>query len=87
MSNTAICKECGQELQIGDYPFCPHGKYKYRPFVPFTDIAISDQPMTFESVRQHEKYMMANKLEVRPTEHLNDINHRRAKQGLAPLEK
>ena len=20
-----ICSECGHELQIGDYPFCPHG--------------------------------------------------------------
>jgi len=20
-----LCRECGQELHIGDYPFCPHG--------------------------------------------------------------
>lgn len=21
-----MCTKCGQELQIGDYPFCPHGR-------------------------------------------------------------
>ena len=21
-----VCSRCGERLQIGDYPFCPHGK-------------------------------------------------------------
>lgn len=25
---STICEKCGQELQIGDYPFCPHGSTK-----------------------------------------------------------
>lgn len=25
--NTTICPACGAELSIGDYPFCPHGRY------------------------------------------------------------
>lgn len=23
-----LCPDCGVELQIGDYPFCPHGRYQ-----------------------------------------------------------
>jgi hypothetical protein len=24
--NTTTCEKCGTELQVGDYPFCPHGR-------------------------------------------------------------
>jgi hypothetical protein len=85
MSNTVQCTECGKELQIGDFPFCPHGRYKHKPFVPFTDISISDRPMTFESVRQHEKYMREHNLDIRPNRHLDDMNAARERLGMPPL--
>lgn len=24
--NTSNCEKCGQELQVGDFPYCPHGR-------------------------------------------------------------
>ena len=25
---TEICEKCGAAVQIGDYPFCPHGRFR-----------------------------------------------------------
>jgi hypothetical protein len=35
---STVCSSCGQSLNIGDHPFCPHGRpLAYRPFVPYFD--------------------------------------------------
>jgi hypothetical protein len=26
MNEAICCEKCGKELQIGDFPFCPHGR-------------------------------------------------------------
>jgi hypothetical protein len=29
MSEPTLCDKCGIELQVGDFPFCPHGRGRY----------------------------------------------------------
>jgi hypothetical protein len=32
------CEKCGKEVEIGMWPFCPHGEtMAYHPFIPFWD--------------------------------------------------
>lgn len=41
MEDEIKCDECSIVLNIGDWPYCPHGTtHEYRPFVPFYDIGL-----------------------------------------------
>lgn len=65
-----MCEKCGVEIQIADFPFCPHGR---------TAIAIApddvpggfvvengfDQPTRFYSHSAHERALAARGLEIR----------------------
>ena len=84
----ARCDECGKELEIGDFPFCPHGRpfYEHHPFIGFWDNNIAEQPVYIESDRQREKLMRAGGLAVREREHIDDLNHRRHTKGLPPIK-
>lgn len=32
------CDDCGHEMAIGEWPYCPHGQtMAYHPFIPFWD--------------------------------------------------
>lgn len=68
MSKT-ICDECGKELEIGDFPFCPHGKvpkYFNKPFVPYWDEHISpDGPIYITSHRQRTRELKRNNMDFR----------------------
>jgi hypothetical protein len=40
MDEATICDECGKELKIGDFPFCPHGRMEaplFRERPPYYD--------------------------------------------------
>lgn len=86
------CCTCGKEYTIGMYPFCPHGKIdisadprRYYSFENYIDTNIAEQPTEITSPGQRRRLMKQNALEERPREHINDLNHRRAKLGLPPL--
>lgn len=46
----ATCKECGQEVVIGDWPFCPHGLVHGASARRFDDIVV------WQSVSDPDKY-------------------------------
>lgn len=47
------CEKCGHELQIGDYPFCPHGnnfkQYSGSLSFPYTTSHITGKPIEVRS--------------------------------------
>lgn len=42
--NTTICSDCGDELEIGDYPFCPHGSIYGNNAARFDPILVYEMP-------------------------------------------
>lgn len=64
------CEHCGHEFQVGDYPFCPHGKgvSNIKPDdVPGGFIAENgfDTPQKFYSHSAHEKALAAEGLQIK----------------------
>jgi hypothetical protein len=80
------CEECGRQVKIGDWPFCPHDTVRSRAiFKPYWDTNIAEQPVYIESDHQHQRIMKENKMEPKEREHLADVNHRRWGRGLPEL--
>lgn len=47
MAAVSRCDKCGKQVEIGDFPFCPHGKVSnhfHTVFVPYIDHNISPKP-------------------------------------------
>lgn len=64
------CDECGVELAIGDYPFCPHGRSTLATIpddVPGGFIVENgfEQPTRFDSHSAHEQALAQRGYEVR----------------------
>lgn len=64
------CDECGVELEIGDYPFCPHGRGAQavkRDEIPGGQIFENgfDVPTRFDSHSAHERALAQRGYEVR----------------------
>ena len=52
------CDSCGQELAIGEWPFCPHGSTQSRKgFEPYWDENISDKPVWIGNPGDRQKLM------------------------------
>jgi hypothetical protein len=65
-----VCDECGVEIQIGDFPFCPHGRSQLSVVpddVPGGFIVENgfDQPTRFDSHSAHEQALAQRGLEIR----------------------
>jgi hypothetical protein len=43
-SAATVCRECGKELEIGQYPFCPHQFYRERDAQAFQPILVYEMP-------------------------------------------
>lgn len=70
MENAVCCDKCGQELKIGDHPFCPHGSSNgtiARDEIPGGIIVenYGPHPMRFDSHSERRAYMVANGLTER----------------------
>ena len=66
----AVCEKCGKDIEIGDFPFCPHGKVErgfHTVFVPYVDHYISAKPEgeLVTSNRQRNQLLKANNLDYR----------------------
>jgi hypothetical protein len=63
------CDSCGHELQVGEWPFCPHGfpgtTHSPANGFPFTTSHITGKPMTFNS-----------EAELRTACKMYNVNHR-----------
>jgi len=47
------CETCGQEIHLGDWPFCPHGKANpAKGFEPYFDIGLGREVTGWGDVRQ-----------------------------------
>lgn len=81
--SSSCCPDCGQALQIGDWPHCPHGSVtkKSKLFTGYYDIALET---TIESAQQLDRTVRQRNLVIRNNEHLDDINHRRDRLGMPP---
>lgn len=60
---------------------------RYCPFEPYVDRNIDEQPVRITSPGHRDQLMKKNNLEIRDREHIHDLNHRRWKKGLPPLDK
>ena len=74
------CDSCGNELKVGDWPYCPHGTSRYRvdAFDPYFDHDLTPDGVWISSTAQRRKIMDANGLEYKE----KFRNHRR---GALPL--
>jgi hypothetical protein len=59
---SSACERCGVTLQIGDYPFCPHGPYRGNAEsdgIPGGETLenVADQPVTFYSHSEKRRYL------------------------------
>jgi len=62
----ALCDSCGKVYPIGDWPFCPHGRFQPRGGdFWYTDYNIGPEPLTFRSAREVDKYAKEHGLEAR----------------------
>ena len=43
---TSTCKQCGHEIEIGQYPFCPHGETNTKYAQSFDPIVLHQDPVT-----------------------------------------
>ncbi len=88
-----ICGNCGAELTVGSWPFCPHGRplqfdgSRCFTFENYVDTNVDTRPVEITSQAHRRRLMRQNKLEEREREHISDLNHRRWKLGLPPLPK
>lgn len=65
------CETCGAELQLGDFPFCPHGRGGFRNVpddVPggFVVENAWREPRTFYSQSEYEKALAADGMQLNP---------------------
>lgn len=93
------CRGCGQKVsrytiqltKNGDSAItclkCSREPMGYQPFKAYWDMNIAEKSVFIESDRQRERLMREQGLEVRPREHLDDLNHRRWTKGLPPVRK
>ncbi len=64
------CEKCGEEYEIGQWIFCPHGWVTRRESVgngfPFTTSNITGKPMTFNSQRELDRACREHGVTHRP---------------------
>ncbi len=53
------CDSCGHELQIGEWPYCPHesARFGFKPMEPYWDHNISDKPVWITNSGDRNKLM------------------------------
>lgn len=60
------CDDCGQTIEIGQWPYCPHPKVEeYKPFVPFWDENVTTTPVYVDSLAKKWRLMKQNKMDYR----------------------
>jgi hypothetical protein len=53
MPTPETCPDCGAVIEIGDWPFCPHGKANpAKGFEPYFDIGLGREVTGWGDVRQ-----------------------------------
>jgi hypothetical protein len=86
------CDTCHQELQIGDWPYCPHGRSKHYGFTAYLDENISDHPVWITNPGDRNKLMRPHWerdhiVQVQPLEkpdsYYRELNDRRAARAEA----
>ena len=61
------CDKCGQEILIGEWPFCPHGSNVTfgEDSIDYVDEMIAEEPVRFTSRLQRRKFMDKQGLDFR----------------------
>ena len=59
---TEPCPECRKPLEIGEWPYCPHGfpgagVFGFKPHAPYVDYNISTEPVTITNPGDKAKYL------------------------------
>ena len=57
------CGECGKELEIGEWPFCPHGKDVTFGHPPFKEYYCDQRGMFLKSREQRQSFDRQRKIE------------------------
>ena len=58
----SVCEECGRDVSIGDFPFCPHGHGNnlQKPMTPYIDTQLAATPMEFSTISEKVRFMDRN---------------------------
>lgn len=69
------CPECGEKIEIGTWPWCPHLRpRKYIPFKGWLDDTISYKPVYIDSLAKWNKEMKRNNVEYKGFMSKGDIS-------------
>jgi len=75
-----LCEVCGKELEIGEWPYCPHGSaFRRQPFKPWIDENITGEPVEITSLAQWNRLMKENNVEIRDKMSRGDLDARNDK--------
>ena len=70
-----ICSKCDHDVEIGEYPFCPHERVMaYHPFKPYFDIGLGEYVSSFAE-RETIRKRLGLEWKDQPTE--GDLNARK----------
>lgn len=61
------CESCGKQLEVGDWPFCPHGRGlgMLGEFKPYVEPNLGPEPVLITSLAQKQRLLKAAGLEER----------------------
>ena len=62
------CEDCGAEVQIGEWPWCPHGDalgFGEEPMEPYFDEHVSPEGQKFTTRAERRRFMYRNNLEYK----------------------
>lgn len=59
------CDACGKELEIGEWPFCPHGfgSNLYEPHEAYVDWNLTSKPVLISNPGDRQQHMRRNRLD------------------------
>ena len=64
--NDMTCEACGKELEVGQWPWCPHGdarQFGEQPMESYFDEHVSPSGETFTTRAERRRFMAKNNLE------------------------
>lgn len=60
-----LCEKCGRELQVGDWPMCPHGRPSFKVFQDSIPGGLTIENMGHEPVTVYSKSERRREMEKR----------------------
>jgi hypothetical protein len=78
------CDKCGAEIQIGEWPFCPHGQMTHfgdEPLTPYVDHNLGPEPIEIRTRGERRRIMAKAHLDYA------DVSHKKRGQLYVDLHR